>query len=158
MNLEFEQITEQVIGAAIAVHRALGPGLLESTYEACLCYELNKRGLSVQRQVALPVVYDGVKLDCGYRIDLLVEGVVLVELKAVDKLDKVHEAQLITYLKLSGLPVGLLINFNVHLLKQGILRRANTEPSSAPHSAHSAPSAVHSKPEQQDDYSNRRDS
>lgn len=118
-------ITEEVIGSAIAVHRVLGPGLLESAYEACLAYELVERGLAVERQKALPVTYRDVKVDCGYRIDLLVERLVVVELKAVEKLDPIHEAQLLSYLKLSGCRVGLLINFNVKMLKQGIRRMVN---------------------------------
>jgi GxxExxY protein len=119
------EITEEVIGAAIAVHRALGPGLLESAYEACLAYELVQRGLVVERQKSLPVTYRDVKVDCGYRIDLLVEESVVVELKAVEELGPVHEAQLLSYLKLSGCRVGLLINFNVKVLKQGIRRLVN---------------------------------
>jgi len=122
---EINAITEAVIGAAIAVHRALGPGLLESAYEACLTYELVDRGWSVERQKALPVVYRGVKVDCGYRIDLLVEKKVIIELKAVDRLDPIHQAQLLSYLKLSGCKVGLLINFNVKILKTGIRRLIN---------------------------------
>jgi GxxExxY protein len=99
--------------------------LLESAYEACLAYELASRGLAIDRQKALPVVYQHVKLDCGYRVDLLVEGMVVVELKAVEKLDPIHEAQLLSYLKLSGCKVGLLVNFNVKMLKQGIRRMVN---------------------------------
>ncbi|MCJ7615999.1 MAG: GxxExxY protein, partial [Desulfobacterales bacterium] len=110
-------ITETIIGAAMAVHRELGPGLLESTYEACLAYELVNRGLAVERQKELPVKYRGVKLDCGYRIDLLVEKKVIVELKAVERLEPIHIAQVLSYLKLSGCNVGLLINFNVKVLK-----------------------------------------
>jgi GxxExxY protein len=125
MKEELNEITEQVIASAIAVHRALGPGLLESAYEACLAYELAERGLAVERQKGLPVTYRGVKVDCGYRIDLLVEGRVVVELKAVETLDPIHEAQLLSYLKLSGNKVGLLINFNVKMLKQGIRRMVN---------------------------------
>jgi GxxExxY protein len=104
---ELNGITQRVIGAAIAVHRQLGPGLLESTYEACLEYELTGQGLSVERQKVLPVVYRDVRLDCGYRIDLLVEGKVILELKAVDDLLPIHEAQVLSYLKLSGCKVGL---------------------------------------------------
>ena len=115
-------ITETIIGAAMAVHRELGPGLLESTYEACLAYELAKRGLAVEQQKELPVKYRGVKLDCGYRIDLLVEEKVIVELKAVERLQPIHIAQVLSYLKLSRCNVGLLINFNVKLLKDGIRR------------------------------------
>ena len=115
-------ITESVIGAAIEVHRALGPGLLESAYEACLAFELRERGREVVQQQPLPLVYKGVALDCGYRLDLLVDSLVVVELKAVDRLDPIHQAQLLSYLKLSGHKVGLLINFNVRVLKNGIRR------------------------------------
>lgn len=125
MKERLNEITQEVIASAITVHRALGPGLLESAYEGCLAYELVDRGLAVERQKGLPVVYRGVKLDCGYRIDLLVEGLVVLELKAVEKLDPIHEAQLLSYLKLSGCRVGLLINFNVKMLKQGIRRMVN---------------------------------
>ena len=113
-------ITENVINAAIKVHRELGPGLLESAYETCLVYELAERGLRVEQQKALPIVYGQVKLDAGYRLDLVVDGSVIVEIKAVDRLIPIHQAQLLSYLKLSGLSVSLLINFNVRLLKQGI--------------------------------------
>jgi len=122
MTKELNRITETVIGAAIAVHRELGPGLLESAYEACLVYELAEQGLAVERQKALPVKYRGVKVDCGYRIDLLVEGKVIIKLKAVARLEPIHEAQLLSYLKLSGCKVGLLINFNVKVLKNGVRR------------------------------------
>jgi GxxExxY protein len=118
-----EQITHRIIGAAIEVHRRFGAGLLESAYETCLCHELMLQGLSFQRQVSLPVEYKGVHLDCGYRIDLIVEDAVIVELKAIEKLLPIHEAQLLTYLRLSGKHVGLLINFNVKLLTDGIIRR-----------------------------------
>ena len=118
-------VTEVVIGAAIAVHRALGPGLLESTYEACLVYELIERGTAVERQKSLPVTYRGVVIDCGYRIDLLVGNEVIVELKVVERILPIHEAQLLTYLKLSGHRVGLLLNFNVPLMKDGIKRMVN---------------------------------
>ena len=133
-NEKLNELTETIIGAAIRVHRELGPGLLESTYEACLSYELVEAGLGVERQVTLPVRYRGVTLDCGYRIDLLVENAVIVELKSVDRLEPIHEAQLLSYLKLSDCNVGLLINFNVKLLRNGIRRMihgidlaANTE-------------------------------
>jgi len=125
MKTELNRITEIIIGAAMAVHRELGPGLLESAYEACLAYELPERGLSVERQKALRVRYRGVNVDCGYRIDLLVEGKVVVELKAVERLEAIHQAQLLSYLKLSGCKVGLLINFNVKVLKDGIRRLVN---------------------------------
>jgi len=118
-------ITKKIIGAAIRVHRELGPGLLESTYEACLAYELAQDGLRFERQKALPVTYRDVKLECGYRIDLLVEGKVIVELKAVDRIEEIHKAQVLSYLKLSGCKVGLLINFNVEVLVQGVHRLVN---------------------------------
>lgn len=123
--MELNEITEKVIGCAIKVHRALGPGLLESTYEVCLEHELVKEGLKVKTQVALPVVYDGLRLDAGYRIDMLVEDAVIVELKSIESLHLIHEAQVISYLKLSGKKIGLLINFNVKLLKGGIKRLVN---------------------------------
>lgn len=116
------KITESIIAGAIEVHRALGPGLLESTYEACLAAELEARGHAIQRQKALPVTYKGLMIDCAYRIDLVVDGQVIVELKAVQALDAIHEAQVLSYLKLSGCQVALLINFNVTLLKKGVKR------------------------------------
>lgn len=119
------QITEAIIGAAIEVHRALGPGLLESAYHECLCHEFSQSGLSFRKEVGVPVTYKDLKLDCGYRVDLVVEDMVIVELKAVEQILPVHHAQVITYLKLTGLPVGLLINFNVPLLKSGIKRMVN---------------------------------
>lgn len=125
-SLICEAITEKVIGCSIDVHRALGPGLLESAYEACLLYELRQRGLEVRSQVAIPLVYKDVQLDCGYRADLIVEDAVLLEIKSIEALLAIHEAQLISYLRLTKLPVGLLINFNVKLLTKGIVRRANT--------------------------------
>ena len=121
-------VTEQVIGAAIDVHRALGPGLLESAYQACLWHELTERRLSVERQRALPIRYKGIRVHCGYRIDFLVESEVIVEIKAVHQLEPIHEAQLLSYLKLSGCHVGLLINFNVKQLKTGIRRLVNELP------------------------------
>jgi GxxExxY protein len=117
-----DSLSEQVIGAAIEVHRGLGPGLLESAYEQCLCYELSSQGLDFVRQVALPIAYKQVNLDCGYRLDIVVAEKLLVEIKAVEKLLPVHQAQLLTYLKVSKLPTGLLINFNVPVLQQGIKR------------------------------------
>jgi GxxExxY protein len=120
--MEINDITSEVIGAAMKVHTALGPGLLEKAYEACLLHELRNRGLSVASQVELPVVYDGVRIDLGYRIDLLVEDMVIVELKATEGITPVYEAQLLSYLKLSGRPVGLLINFHVKHLRDGIKR------------------------------------
>jgi GxxExxY protein len=125
MEQNLNDVTETVIGAAISVHKELGPGLLESAYEACLVYELAERKLKIERQKGLPVVYRGVHLDCGYRIDLLVENQVVVEIKAVERLEPIHEAQLLSYLKLSGCEVGLLINFNVKVLKAGIRRFVN---------------------------------
>jgi GxxExxY protein len=122
MRDEINSITEAIIGAAIAVHRELGPGLLESAYEACLEFELVSRGISVQRQLELPVNYRGVRVDAGFRIDLLINGLVIVELKAVEKLERIHEAQLHTYLRLTGLHAGLLMNFNVVRLVDGLKR------------------------------------
>jgi GxxExxY protein len=120
--MEINEISRQIIDAGIKVHTALGPGLLESAYEACLEHELRKRGLRVQRQLELPIVFDVIAIDAGYRIDLLVEDTVVVELKAVDEIAPIHKAQLITYLKLSGKHLGLLMNFNVVLQKNGIKR------------------------------------
>lgn len=120
--MNVNNLTHQIIGAAIEVHKTLGPGLLESTYEECLCHEFDLRQTHYKRQQALPVRYKGIKLDCGYRIDLLVENSVILELKAVEALEPIHEAQLLTYLKLTGFKIGLLINFNVPVLKQGIKR------------------------------------
>ena len=122
-GLLHESLTEKIIAAAIEVHRELGPGLLESTYEACLVHEFTSRGLSVARQVELPVDYKGVRVACGYRMDLVVEGRVVIEIKCVEKMLAIHEAQLLTYLRLSGIRVGLLINFNVKVLTNGITRR-----------------------------------
>ncbi len=118
-----QELTRQIIGAAIEVHRHLGPGLLESVYEACLVHELAKRGLVVDRQVELPVRYKNASIDCDYRVDLIINDQVVVELKAVETVHPIHEAQLMTYLRLSGKKVGLLINFNVRLLRDGITRR-----------------------------------
>ena len=121
--MHINQLSYQVIGAAMEVHRALGPGLLESAYEECLCKELELRGLPFERQRPLPVTYKGLHLDAGYRIDVLVENRIVLELKAVETLLPIHEAQLLTYLKLGGWQLGLLINFNVEVLKDGIRRR-----------------------------------
>lgn len=115
-------LTEQIIGSAIQVHRELGPGLLESTYEACLCHELSLNNLKIERQKIIPIFYKGIRLDAGYRLDLIVEDQVIVEIKAVSELLPIHEAQLLSYLKQVGKHRGLLINFNVILLKHGIRR------------------------------------
>ena len=120
-----DQVTDKIIGAAIEVHRVLGPGLLESAYEECLCYELSQRGLKFRRQAPLPVTYKGIRLACGYKMDLLVEGMVVVELKTVESLLRVHAAQLLSYLRLAGKPVGLLINFNSPSVKGGLKRIVN---------------------------------
>jgi GxxExxY protein len=119
---EEDPLTGEIIGAAIEVHRALGPGLLESAYEACLAHELEERGLYLERQKALPVFYKDVMLDCGYRLDLVVENQVIVEVKSVNKIASIHKAQLLSYLKLSDCNKGLLINFNEKMLKNGICR------------------------------------
>ena len=119
------EITEKIIGCAIEVHRHLGPGLLESAYEECTCHEIVESGLLLERQIPLPVIYKGIRLDCGYRMDAVVERLVVVEFKTVEKLLPVHEAQLLSYLKLSGLSVGLLINFHVSVLKDGLKRIVN---------------------------------
>lgn len=117
-----EDGTKQIIAAAIEVHRVLGPGLLESAYEECLCHEFELRGINYERQKLLPVHYKGKTLDCGYRLDLLVQGRIILELKCVEKLLPIHEAQLLTYLRLSGIKTGLLINFTTPLLRDGIKR------------------------------------
>lgn len=122
---ELNKITEAIIGAAIEVHRALGPGLLESAYVTCLVYELRERGFNVLQEVPLPLIYKEVKLDCGYRLDLLVNEAVIVEVKSVESLAPIHEAQLLSYLRLANRKIGLLINFNVKILKYGIKRLAN---------------------------------
>jgi len=123
--MDVNTLTGNVIGAAIEVHKTLGPGLLESAYEECLCHELNLRGISHERQVPLPVKYKGVKLDCGYRIDILIDKTIILELKVTENTEPIHKAQLLTYLKLAGLKIGLLINFNVPILKDGITRLVN---------------------------------
>ena len=119
---DVERLVRLVIDAGLKVHKALGPGLLESVYEHCLAHELKTRGVSLQRQMALPIVYDGEKLDAGFRLDLVIEDSIIVEIKAVDALTRVHSAQLLTYLKLSGRRVGFLMNFNVILFKDGLKR------------------------------------
>jgi GxxExxY protein len=123
MNLVLKKLSEQIIGAAIDVHRELGPGLLESAYEECMCYELSIRGVPFERQKTLPVAYKAIRMDCGYRLDLLVAETVVVEVKAIEQVCKVHEAQLLTYLRTGGWPLGLIINFNVTRLIDGITRR-----------------------------------
>jgi GxxExxY protein len=120
--MEINKITEKIIGCAIEVHRNLGPGLLESAYEECLIFELKKEELLVERQKPVPIVYKDIKLECGYRIDILVENTVIVELKVVDAINPVHEAQILTYMKFADKNIGLLINFNVTVLKNGIKR------------------------------------
>lgn len=115
-------LTEQIIGFAIEVHRHLGPGLLESAYEECVCYELGAQGIAFRRQVPLPVVYKSVRLDCGYRMDIVVENRVVLEIKAVERLLPIHEAQVLTYMRLGRLPTGLLMNFTTPALKDGIRR------------------------------------
>lgn len=119
---QLNKLTEIIIGSAIQVHRTLGPGLLESAYESCLAYELRKRGLAVEQQKAVPLVYEEVKLECGYRMDLFVERSVVVEVKSVDGLAPIHEAQVLSYLRLSGAKLALLINFNVTVLRSGVRR------------------------------------
>ena len=123
--LKEDELSNEIIGAAIEVHRNLGPGLLESAYEECLCYEFVNRGIKYERQKLLPVAYKGTKLDCGYRLDVVVNDLVVLELKAVDQIQPIHSAQLLTYLKLSNLKLGILINFNVTVLKSGIKRSVN---------------------------------
>jgi GxxExxY protein len=119
---EINKTTESIIGAAIEVHKHLGPGLLESAYEECLCHELSLRNIPFQRQVPLPVIYKGTKLDCGYRIDILVNDEVVVELKSIESIMPIHEAQALTYLKLGNWKVGLILNFNVPILVKGVKR------------------------------------
>lgn len=142
LGKRLDQITEQIIGAAIRVHAALGPGLLESAYEACLEFELAEAGLHVDRQLPLPIVYREVRLDCGYRLDLMVEQEVVVEVKSVRDIAPIHEAQLLSYLRLSGCKVGLLLNFDVLRLKHGIRRFVNEFPDPLRSSALSAVRAV----------------
>jgi GxxExxY protein len=120
--MEFEPLSNKIIGAAIEVHKILGPGMLESAYEECLAFELVHQGLSVERQKSVPVRYKNIKLDCGYRIDLLINKEILIELKSVDVLAPIHDAQILTYMRFAGIKIGLLINFNVTALKNGIRR------------------------------------
>ena len=122
IRITFDQLSNHIIGCAIDVHRELGPGLLESTYEQCLAHELKNNGFAFKIQHPLPVIYKDIRLDCGYRVYLLVENKLIIELKSVDAINKIHEAQILTYMKLAGIETGLLINFNVGLLKNGIKR------------------------------------
>jgi GxxExxY protein len=122
---DLNKLTERVIGACIEIHRHLGPGLLESAYEECLCFELSQQGIQFERQKPLPVTYKGVRLDCGYRLDIVVEDAVILELKTVEKLQPIHRAQLLTYLKLTNLSLGLLLNFNVPVMIEGVMRVVN---------------------------------
>ncbi|MGH9312097.1 MAG: GxxExxY protein [Vicinamibacterales bacterium] len=125
-DLSLNRLTAIIIEAAMAVHRALGPGLLESAYITCLIFELRRRGLKVEEQRPVPLNYCGVKLDCGYRLDLVVEGLVIVEVKALERFAPIHTAQMLTYLRLTNCPVGLLLNFNAPILKEGLKRVLNT--------------------------------
>jgi GxxExxY protein len=126
--MDIEEVARQIVDAAIRVHRELGPGLLESAYQTCLCYELRKRGLQVECEVVLPIFYDSVQIDTGYRADMLVENCIIVENKTVGEIAPIHQAQIITYLKLSGMHVGFLLNWNVPLMKDGIKRIVNQLP------------------------------
>jgi GxxExxY protein len=123
--MDINKLSSEIIGAAIEVHKALGPGLLESAYERCLCHELNLRGLSYKSQQPLDIRYKGIKLDCGYRLDIVFEDKIILELKSCEKIEPIHKAQLLTYLKLSGIKLGLLLNFNVTLMREGIVRIVN---------------------------------
>ncbi len=128
MNLQkkdIEQVASEIVDATLKVHKALGPGLLESVYQQCLAHELRKRGLEVETDVVLPIMYDGIQLDAGYRLDMRIEKMIIIENKVVEKILPVHEAQLLTYLKLSGLHLGFIINWNVALIKYGIKRMVN---------------------------------
>jgi GxxExxY protein len=136
-----DEVTDKIIGAAIEVHRHLGPGLLESAYEECLCYELSQQRLRFRRQVHLPIAYKGIKLDCGYKMDIVVEDMVVVEIKTVEQVLPVHAAQLLTYLKLSGKRVGLMLNFNEPVLKRGLKRFVNRFATGGEDCRSSAPSA-----------------
>jgi GxxExxY protein len=122
-KLRYEDLTREIIGAAIEVHKTVGPGLLEGVYEECLCHELKLRNLSFERQLIVPITYKGVALDCGYRLDVVVESTVILELKSVDRIHPIFEAQLLTYMRLLQMPVGLLINFNIPILRSGIVRK-----------------------------------
>ena len=122
---DINKLSSKIIGSAIEVHKVLGPGLLESTYEECLCHELNLQGLAFERQKPLPITYKDRKLDCGYRLDILVEDKIILELKSCEKIDPIHKAQLLTYLRLSGLQLGLILNFHVSLMRNSIVRIVN---------------------------------
>ena len=123
--MEINQLSSKIIGAAIEVHKVLGPGLLESAYEKCLCHELKLRGLSFDNQKPLPLVFKGEELDCGYRLDIVVDNAIILELKSCEKIEPIHKAQLLTYLKLSGLTLGLVLNFKVPVMRDGIVRIVN---------------------------------
>jgi GxxExxY protein len=125
MMININNLSSRIIGAAIEVHKALGPGLLESTYEECISHELSIGGLSLEKQKPLPVQYKGINLDCSYRLDVVVENAIILELKSCEKIEPIHKAQLLTYLKLSGFKLGLLLNFNVILMREGIVRIVN---------------------------------
>ena len=125
MMMDINKLSSRIIGAAIEVHKALGPGLLESAYEECICYEMSIGGLSLERQKPLAVQYKGINLDCGYRLDVVVEDAIILELKSCEKIEPIHKAQLLTYLKLSDIKLGLLLNFNVTLMREGIVRIVN---------------------------------
>ncbi|MFC1830213.1 GxxExxY protein [Thermodesulfobacteriota bacterium] len=123
--MKINELSSKIIGAAIQVHKALGPGLLESAYEECMCHELDIQHLSLERQKPLPLSYKGIKLDCGYRLDIVVKNAIILELKSCEKIEPIHKAQLLTYLKLSGLKLGLILNFNVPIMRDGIVRIVN---------------------------------
>ena len=123
--MDINELSSKIIGAAIEVHKKLGPGLLESVYEECICHELSLRGISFEKQKPLPVIYKGKKLDCGYRLDIVVEKAIILELKSCEKIEPIHRAQLLTYLKLSGLNLGLILNFNTPVMRDGIVRIVN---------------------------------
>jgi GxxExxY protein len=123
--MDINDLSNKIMGAAIEVHKALGPGLLESAYEECMCHELTLRGLSYERQKPLPIIFKTKKLDCGYRLDIVVEKTIILELKSCEKIEPIHKAQLLTYRKLSGVHLGLLLNFNTALMRDGIVRIVN---------------------------------
>ena len=123
--MDINELSSRIIGAAIEVHKALGPGLLESAYEECLSHEFSFRNFSFERQKSLPLIYKGKKLDCGYRLDLVIENAIILELKSCEKIEPIHKAQLLTYLKLSGLHLGLILNFNTTIMRDGIVRIVN---------------------------------